>query len=61
VLLNEKGLFYTITGILENNLLFCFCFSAAQTPFTLDFLTDAYSMVAAKMRGFKLVYWQTTC
>ncbi len=41
-----------------------FFISGSQTPFKLDFLTDAYTQAttpAAKTRGFRLNYWQTTC
>jgi len=36
----------------------------SQTPFKIDFLTDAYTQVDAinvKFRGFNLAYWETTC
>jgi hypothetical protein len=38
-------------------------FSASQQPFRLDFLSDAFTVydAATMMKGFKLVYWQTTC
>jgi hypothetical protein len=34
-----------------------------QTPFEFNFFTDGYTMSTAKsvFKGFKLVYYQTTC
>jgi len=32
-----------------------------QTPFQLNFLSDAFSYAIARYKGFKLVYWETTC
>ena len=36
---------------------------ASQIPFRFDFITDSYTGAAAAVafKGFKLVYWQTTC
>ena len=40
-----------------------FLFSASQTPFQFNFLTDAWTMATkpSVVRGFKLTYFQTTC
>ena len=34
---------------------------AKQTPFKIDFLTDAYTYASAGVKGFKLAYWETSC
>jgi hypothetical protein len=38
--------------------------AASQTPFTFNFLTDAWTMATIAttvFRGFKLTYFETTC
>jgi hypothetical protein len=32
-----------------------------QTPFQLSFITDNWSFSTAAVKGFRLVYWLTTC